>query len=68
MHTPREKYNAKARGSTAGSSRKKGKRRAKGVTLEQVDPNAVVHLPKPVELKDQERRERLRQEVGSCFF
>jgi hypothetical protein len=61
----RFKFNAKARQSTAGPSMKKS--RQKGVTEDvlQVPPdsNIVVHVPKTKEEKDQEKKERLRQEV-----
>ena len=64
MHQPRLGYNAKARGSTAGG-KKKGKRtsQASGTTSEQADPNAAIHVPKTMGVKEMERRERMKQEV-----
>lgn len=61
----RERYNAKARQSSAGSSHKKGKRVA-SATLhphEELDPNADVHLPKSKDQKDVEKRDRMQQEL-----
>lgn len=65
MFKPREGHNAKARRSTAGGSRKKGKRRTSTVesTAQEGDPNVTVLVPKSKEEKDTERRERLRKEV-----
>lgn len=66
MPPVRERYNAKARGSTAGSShKKKGKRREKDTTDSvQHDPNAEIVVPKSEDQKNAERKERLRQEVS----
>jgi ATP-dependent RNA helicase DHX37/DHR1 len=62
-----KKFNAKARQSTAGS-RKKGhlkRKREEGqvVQMEEADPNASIFVPKTKEQKEQERKEKLRQEV-----
>jgi ATP-dependent RNA helicase DHX37/DHR1 len=67
MYQPRVGYNDRARGSTAGG-KKKGKRRSKPsiVTSEQVDPNAIIHVPKTVEEREMEKKERMKQEV--CFY
>ena len=63
----REAYNAKARGSTAGGSRKKGKAkkktRAEQNGEEQIDPNAAIITPKTEESREMERKEKLLQEV-----
>jgi hypothetical protein len=62
----RESYNAKARGSTAGSRKKgKPKKKSKSEQLEQQDPNAAILTQKSQEDKDKERKEKLLQEV--CF-
>jgi ATP-dependent RNA helicase DHX37/DHR1 len=72
MHRP-ERYNAKARQSTAGSSKKKkGKRRnTDGSTHvpeeSTLDPNAEILAPRTKEEKDAAKKERLRQQV-SVFF
>ncbi|CAE6445157.1 unnamed protein product [Rhizoctonia solani] len=55
----RVRYNAKARGSQAGSSHKRKKR----VRTEGEDSNAIEAVPKSVEQKDEERRDRIRQEL-----
>jgi hypothetical protein len=56
----RIRYNAKARGSQAGTShKKKGRAKANGE-----DSNAVEVVPKSGQQKDDERRERMRQEVS----
>ncbi|CAE6383906.1 unnamed protein product [Rhizoctonia solani] len=55
----RIRYNAKARGSQAGTShKKKGRAKANGE-----DSNAVEVVPKSGQQKDDERRERMRQEL-----
>ncbi|KZT12027.1 P-loop containing nucleoside triphosphate hydrolase protein [Laetiporus sulphureus 93-53] len=62
----RQRYNAKARQSTVGSH-KKGKRKAKDEApilcgkLE--NPNAEIIIPKPMEQKELERKERMKQEL-----
>ena len=61
--TPRESYNAKARGSTAGGSRKKGKTRKNERSQVESDPNASLITPKSQEVKESERKEKLLQEV-----
>ncbi|KDN34519.1 hypothetical protein RSAG8_12392, partial [Rhizoctonia solani AG-8 WAC10335] len=55
----RVRYNAKARGSQAGTSHKRKKR----VRAEGEDSNAIEVVPKSGEQKDEERRERIRQEL-----
>ncbi|KAH7337143.1 P-loop containing nucleoside triphosphate hydrolase protein [Rhizoctonia solani] len=55
----RVRYNAKARGSQAGASHKRKRR----VKAEGEDSNAIEAVPKSVEQKDEERRERIRQEL-----
>jgi hypothetical protein len=61
------KFNASARKSSVGGSRKKGKakRAAAGSlpTPEVADPNAEIVVPKSKQEREQERKERLRQEV-----
>jgi hypothetical protein len=61
------KFNASARKSSVGGSRKKGKakRAAAGSvpTPEIADPNVEIVMPKSKEEREQERKERLRQEV-----
>jgi ATP-dependent RNA helicase DHX37/DHR1 len=65
MREVRERYNAKARQSSAGS-RKTGKRRQDTVTAsaEPADPNADIIVPKSNEQKEKERKVRLVQEVS----
>lgn len=64
MHQPRVGYNDKARGSTAGG-KKKGKRRSQpsAASSPQVDPNATIHVPKTMEERQTEKKERMKQEV-----
>lgn len=64
MNRARERHNAKARQSTAGQ-RKKGKRKASAVTVQDpdYDPNAEIIAPKSEEQREADRRERLKQEV-----
>lgn len=65
------RYNAKARGSVAGGkkSRVKGKAPDRGgdvdgfSTAMEVDPNAEIVQPKTKEQKEQDRKERIREEV-----
>ncbi len=62
----REAYNAKARGSTAGGSRKKGKPKKKNKAEqneEEIDPNAAMIAPKTEESREMERKEKMLQEV-----
>lgn len=71
MRQLRERYNAKARQSNAGSSHKKRKRVKTAAEGEDhghseqytADPNAEIVVPKSEEAKEQDRKERLRQEV-----
>ena len=68
MNAHRERHNAKARQSTAGS-RKKGKRKATSTIKEpDYDPNAEIISLKSDEQKELDRRERLRQEVRSLHL
>ncbi|KAH7885390.1 P-loop containing nucleoside triphosphate hydrolase protein [Phlebopus sp. FC_14] len=67
MNRVRERYNARARQSSAGS-RKNGKQRAKmsaAVSAEPVDPNAAIIAPKSKEDKEKDRKERLLQELAA---
>ncbi|KAF9485838.1 P-loop containing nucleoside triphosphate hydrolase protein [Pholiota conissans] len=62
----RESYNAKARGSTAGSRKKgKPKKKSKLEQPEEQDSNAAVITPKSQEDKGRERKEKLLQELAS---
>ena len=73
MNRKHERYNARARQSVAGgSSHKKRRRRnangptedsAKAPTAVTPDPNAEMISLKPLEQKELERRERVRQQV-----
>ncbi|EIN12593.1 P-loop containing nucleoside triphosphate hydrolase protein [Punctularia strigosozonata HHB-11173 SS5] len=65
MRQARERFNAKARKSTAGTSHKKGKRPALApeVAHEEQNPNAELLVPKTKKQKDAERKERLQQEL-----
>jgi len=58
----RERYNAKARHSTAGS-KKKGKRPHAVDTAKEGDSNTLIHVPKSEEVRELERKERLKLEV-----
>ncbi|KAF8843324.1 P-loop containing nucleoside triphosphate hydrolase protein [Paxillus ammoniavirescens] len=66
MREVRERYNAKARQSRAGS-RKTGKRRQDVVAAfaEPADPNADIIAPKSKEQKEKERKVRLVQELAA---
>lgn len=79
MDRKRERYNARARQSVAGgASHKKRKRRnadgaagrdASGAPIAVIpDPNAEVISLKPLEQKELERRERVRQQVRAPFY
>ncbi|KAH9936289.1 P-loop containing nucleoside triphosphate hydrolase protein [Fomitopsis serialis] len=64
----RQRYNAKARQSTVGGSshKKRGKRNAKDAqdqTVTDENPNAEIVVPKSVEQKELDRREKLRHEL-----
>lgn len=77
MDRKRERYNARARQSVAGgASHKKRKRRSAngstgdtaGAPIEVLaDPNAEIIGLKPLEQKELERRERVKQQVRSLF-
>ena len=66
MNHPRERYNALARRSSAGLSRKKGKRQKTIAShpSETCDTNVAIHKPKTEDEKELEKKERLRREVG----
>ncbi|KAF8443043.1 P-loop containing nucleoside triphosphate hydrolase protein [Boletus edulis BED1] len=66
MRQVRERFNARARRSSSGSL-KKGKRRqhAPTVSAETADPNAEILVPKSREQKENERKERLVQELAA---
>lgn len=68
MFKPRERYNAKARGSVAGG-KKKGKRPHSAVEsgAPETDPNTAMMVPRTKAEKDAERIERLRHEVRWSF-
>ena len=72
MNRTRERFNAKARQSTAGSHKKKGKRPNKGGdssgTQESSNPNAEIVVPKTEEQKELDRKEKLKQEVYSNYI
>ena len=72
MNRTRERFNAKARQSTAGSHKKKGKRQNKGRdslgTQESSNPNAEIVVPKTEEQKELDRKEKLKQEVYSDYI
>lgn len=79
MDRKRERYNARARQSVAGgASHKKRKRRSvdgptggtsAGAPTEVIpDPNAEIVSLKPLELKELERRERVKQQVCIPLF
>ncbi|KAI0926970.1 hypothetical protein AcW1_007657 [Taiwanofungus camphoratus] len=64
MDRSRQRYNARARQSTAGSHKKKGKRKSKQIDQsEQPDPNAEIVMPKMLEQKELDRKEKLREEL-----
>lgn len=67
MSHVREKFNAKARQSTAGSRKrgkpKKTKTEGELSAVVTVDSNADIFIPKTKEEKEQDRKEKLRQEV-----
>ncbi|KAK7056793.1 putative ATP-dependent RNA helicase DHR1 [Paramarasmius palmivorus] len=60
---PRERYNARARQSQAGSHKRK--KHNKGNTEETPDANTIIHVPKTKEEKELDRKERLKQELIS---
>ncbi|KAL5482731.1 ECM16 [Sanghuangporus weigelae] len=61
----RERFNAKARRFSRPAKRTKHTHPAvePAPAVENNDPNAIIHVPKSKEQKDQERRERMRQEL-----
>lgn len=69
MH-PREKFNSKARQSTAGPSKKKGKNKtaSSGAADSAPDPNAEILVPKTKEEQLLQKKEKLRAEVGCVIF
>ncbi|KAJ6559196.1 P-loop containing nucleoside triphosphate hydrolase protein [Mycena vulgaris] len=67
MNQSREKFNSKARHSTAGPSRKKGKNKAKSFQVSEgaPDPNAEIHVPKTKEEQELQKKEKLRVELAA---
>ncbi|KAH9950532.1 P-loop containing nucleoside triphosphate hydrolase protein [Amylocystis lapponica] len=66
MDHSRQRFNAKARQSTAGSHKKKAKRRKDpeaSRTEQEADPNAEIVESKTVVQREEDRREKLRQEL-----
>ncbi|THH11168.1 hypothetical protein EW145_g835 [Phellinidium pouzarii] len=61
MNHVREKYNARARQSSRPTKRAKLSHRCE-VAVE-IDPNADIHVPKTKNQKEEERRQRLKQEL-----
>ncbi|KAJ8080565.1 putative ATP-dependent RNA helicase DHR1 [Marasmius tenuissimus] len=59
---PRERYNARARQSQAGSHKRKKKSQAP-VEETSADPNSLVHIPKTKEEKETDRKDKLKQEL-----
>lgn len=59
----RERYNARARKSSRPAKRAKHSHNVGEAVAANNDPNVEIHIPKSMEQKDAERRERLRQEV-----
>ena len=64
----RERFNAKARKSSKPAKRAKHVHDTSDTAGGSEDPNAEIHVPKGKEVKDAERRERLRQEVCRVGF
>jgi ATP-dependent RNA helicase DHX37/DHR1 len=58
---PRERFNAKARQSTAGSHKKQKQKQSKSDT---VDPNEEVYIPKTNEEKESDRKQKLKQQAS----
>ncbi|EMD39965.1 hypothetical protein CERSUDRAFT_92451 [Gelatoporia subvermispora B] len=65
MDRNRQRFNAKARQSTAGAShKKKARRKTQDATAaDQPDPNAEIVAPKSEEQKELDRKEKLKQEL-----
>ncbi|GBE84926.1 Putative ATP-dependent RNA helicase [Sparassis crispa] len=64
MDRTRQRYNAKARQSTAGSHKKKGRRKdIEALPSQHSDPNAPIIDLKTLEQKEDDRKERLRKEL-----
>ncbi|KAJ7675833.1 P-loop containing nucleoside triphosphate hydrolase protein [Mycena polygramma] len=66
-HHPREKFNGKARQSTAGPSRKKGKNKSDSnrAAATTPDPNAEILVPKTKEEQLLQKKEKLRAELAA---
>ena len=64
----RERFNAKARKASRPTKRTKHAHDEPADANENTEPNALIHVPKSKEQKDEERRERLRQEVRCCTY
>jgi ATP-dependent RNA helicase DHX37/DHR1 len=68
-HPQREKFNSKARQSTAGPSKKKGKKAASNTVDATVhDPNADIIVPKTKEELLLQKKEKLRAEVDRVIL
>ncbi|KIJ64431.1 hypothetical protein HYDPIDRAFT_28376 [Hydnomerulius pinastri MD-312] len=65
MNQVRERYNAKARQSSAGSRKKAKRRDIATAPAQPADPNAAIIVPKSKEEKESERKERLVQELAA---
>ncbi|KAJ7780656.1 P-loop containing nucleoside triphosphate hydrolase protein [Mycena maculata] len=66
MSHSREKFNASARQSTAGPSRKKGKNKKKPTNAaEAPDPNAEILVPKTKEQHELKKKEKLRAQLAA---
>ncbi|KAL0579130.1 putative ATP-dependent RNA helicase DHR1 [Marasmius crinis-equi] len=59
---PRERYNAKARQSQAGSHKRK-KRNEASAEQATLDANSLIHIPKSKEEREADRKEKLKQEL-----
>ncbi|KAJ7600578.1 P-loop containing nucleoside triphosphate hydrolase protein [Mycena floridula] len=64
VHVPTPAYNAKGRQSNGGSRKKgKPKKKSKSVAEPEPDVNSLIHVPKTQEEKEQDRKEKLKQEL-----
>lgn len=63
MIRTRERYNAKARQSTAGTHKKKRAKVAHDATTAEDDPNALIVVPKTEAEKELDKKEQLKQQV-----
>lgn len=60
---PRERYNARARQSTAGSHKKKKSKKGESQADPPQEANPLIHVPKSEEQREEDRKEKLKQEV-----